>query len=44
MAVLSLCYCVWTFSSCGKWGLLICHGFSSCGAQALGPMDSVVGG
>ena len=42
---------LWTFSSCGEWGLLsdcgaqasCCGGFSCCRAQALGTRMSVVG-
>ena len=44
LAVLGLHYCVWAFSSCGRWGLVSscglwtsrCSGFSCCGTRALG--------
>ena len=50
LAALGLGCCVRAFSSCGKWGLLfiavcrllICGGFSCCGARALGAWASVV--
>ena len=50
LAALGLRCCVQAFSSCGKWGLLfvavrgllICGGFSCCGARALGAWASVV--
>ena len=50
LVTLSLCCCAWTFSSCGKWGLLWntwashCSGFSCCRAWALGTQTSVVMG
>ena len=50
LAALGLRCCMWTFSSCGKRGLLLscgarashCGGFSCCGAWALGMQASVV--
>ena len=49
MAVLGLRCCARVFFSCGEQGLLCCgvrashcHGFSCCGARALGVQASVV--